>query len=212
MTIPALLLDISIAPTSVSLVLPGLRHISGIKEWGPYQKAKAVVALKESGLSSQEVSQSLGLTTRATNQLWRSYLALEQMKKDDEYGDYVHPRMYSYFEEIMKQPDVREWLGWDDNQGRFTKESHAKELYSWIVGEKPDDEEGGRTEAKLVEAKSIRRLGVIINDERSLSIFRAPGGTLDAAYVKYESLHQLEQQDWKSSIISTEATFAIPNS
>lgn len=203
--IPALLLDTSIAPDSVKLVLPGLRHISGIKEWGAYQKAKAVVSLRETGMSSNEVAQSLGLTTRATNQLWRSYLALEQMKSDEEYGNRVHPRMYSYFEEIMKQTNIREWLGWDDNQGRFTNEQHAKEMYGWIVGELPDDE-SEPIEPKLREAKSVRQLAKFINDEKVLALFRAPDGSLSVASAKYESLHQIDQQDWRSIIIAAETT------
>ncbi len=34
-----LLLDDEAAPENSMLILPGLRHVSGIKEWGPYQKA-----------------------------------------------------------------------------------------------------------------------------------------------------------------------------
>jgi len=44
--IPCLLLDESIAPAQATLILPGLRHVSGIKQWGPYQKAKTVFALR----------------------------------------------------------------------------------------------------------------------------------------------------------------------
>ncbi len=44
-----LVLDDSIAPAAASLILPGLRHVSGIKEWGPYQKAKAIHALRQNG-------------------------------------------------------------------------------------------------------------------------------------------------------------------
>ena len=72
-----LLLDDKLAPASASLILPGLRHVSGIKEWGAYQKAKAVYALRQSGLSSQDAAQSLGLTTRAANSSYRCFLALE---------------------------------------------------------------------------------------------------------------------------------------
>src|ERR1019366_7501037 len=35
------------------------------KEWGAYQKAKAVFELRESGLTAQAAAQSLGLNTRA---------------------------------------------------------------------------------------------------------------------------------------------------
>ena len=48
--IEALVLDDNIAPNTALLILPGLRHISGIKEWGPYQKAKAVFELRKSGM------------------------------------------------------------------------------------------------------------------------------------------------------------------
>ena len=82
-----LLLDDELAPASATLVLPGLRHVSGIKEWGAYQKAKAVHALRKGGLSSQDAAQSLGLSTRAANSAYRCFLALEQMKSDEEYGD-----------------------------------------------------------------------------------------------------------------------------
>ncbi len=203
--VPALLLDTSIAPDSVKLVLPGLRHISGIKEWGAYQKAKAVITLREIGMSTNDVAQSLGLTARAANQLWRSYLALEQMKDDDEFGNKVHPRMYSYFEEIIKQPKLKEWLGWDDNQGKFTNEQRLKEMYGWIVGETPD-EDSEPIEPKLREAKSVRKLAKFIDDEKVLALFRAPDGTLSAAEAKYESIHQIDQQDWRSIIIAAETT------
>lgn len=203
--IPALLLDTSIAPDSVKLVLPGLRHISGIKEWGAYQKAKAVITLRETGMSTNDVAQSLGLTARAANQLWRSYLALEQMKDDDEFGNKVYPRMYSYFEEIIKQPKLKEWLGWDDNQGKFTNEQRLKEMYGWIVGETPD-EDSEPVEPKLREAKSVRKLAKFIDDEKVLALFRAPDGTLSAAEAKYESIHQIDQQDWRSIIIAAETT------
>jgi hypothetical protein len=36
----ALVLDASAPLEQASIVLPGLRHVSGIKEWGPYQKGK----------------------------------------------------------------------------------------------------------------------------------------------------------------------------
>jgi len=105
-----LLLDDEAAPENSTLILPGLRHVSGIKEWGPYQKARAVHALRESGMSSQEAAQSIGLSTRAANQLWRSYLALEQMRADEEYGEFAEPSLYSYFEEVFKRRNVRDYL------------------------------------------------------------------------------------------------------
>lgn len=117
--IESLLLDKDLAPEAASLILPGLRHVSGIKEWGPYQKAKAVFALRETGLSPQEAAQSLGLSTRAANNSYRCFVALENLKDDEEFGEFAQPNMYSYFEEVFKKPQIKNWLEWSDDAEEF---------------------------------------------------------------------------------------------
>lgn len=196
-----LLLDQENAPESTLWILPGLRHVSGIKEWGPYQKARAVFILRESGSTPQESAQSLGLSTRAANQLWRSYLALEQMRSDEEFGESAEPKMYSFFEEIFKKAEVREWLNWSDSERKFTNSSNLREMYSWIVGESDDD--GDFIEPKLSEAKNIRDLGPILKDEQSLSILRSNGGSLLRARAKYEADHP---EEWAPIIMKADST------
>jgi hypothetical protein len=197
--VECLLLSDSASETTATLILPGLRHVSGIKEWGPYQKAKAVHALRKSGLSSQDAAQSLGLSTRAANAAYKCFLALEQMKNDEEYGEHANPRMYSYFEEIFKRPNVRTWLNWSDESERFIAEDHTKEFYAWIVPSNEDSEA-----PKLPEAKSIRELSGILEDENSMKIFRAADGSLSRALAKFEVDHP---EDWFPKI--TSATAAV---
>lgn len=198
--ISVLLLDDNQAPDIAKWILPGLRHVSGIKEWGPYQKARAVFILRESGADPQEAAQCLGLSTRTANQLWRSYLALEQMKADEEYGEFAIPKKYSYFEELFKRPNVKLWLNWDDTQRKFVNPD-VKEFYSWVVGEIGDD--GEPAAPKLPEAKSIRELSKIIDDKAAMNVFRGPDGTLTRALAKYEIEHP---EDWKPVISSAEIT------
>jgi len=197
--IECLLLDRDAAPETASLVLPGLRHISGIKEWGAYQKAKAVHILRLSGLSPQEAALSIGLSTRAANQVYRCYLALEQMNKDEEFGEHADPRLYSYFEEALKRPMIKSWLGWQEGEGHFGNTENLHEFYSWFVS--TEDNEGN---LKLPEAKSIRDLVVFIEDSAALEIFRSPDGSLSRALAKFQIDHP---KDWFPSI--TNATAAI---
>jgi hypothetical protein len=186
-TLECLLLDDKNAPDTAQIILPGLRHVSGIKEWGPYQKAKAVFALRETGMSPQEVAQSLGLSTRAANTAYRCFMALEQMKADEEFGEYAEPKMYSYFEEIFKKRNVKDRLGWDENSYKFGNESSLIEFYSWIVP--GSDEE----EAKLPKAVNIRELSIFIDDPAAVSIFRSKDGSLSRALARYELDHPA---DW----------------
>ena len=191
----ALLLDDTVAPETATLILPGLRHVSGVKEWGAYQKAKAVHALRKSGMSPQEAAQSLGLSTRAANTSYRCFLALEQMKSDDEFGEFSVPRMYSYFEEAFKRPDVKGWLAWDDDKERFINEDNLKEFYSWMIP--PSDTEDGSP--KLPEAKSVRDLGTIIKDDQALNVFRSADGSLTRALARYEVDHP---EEWFPKVIA----------
>lgn len=191
-SLECLLLDSEHAHDLVNFVLPGLRHVSGIKEWGPYQKAKTIFSLRSAGMSPQEAAQSLGLSTRASNQAYRCYLALEQMASDEEYGEFAQPKLYSYFEEALKRPNVKSWLSWSDEQERFVSNENLREFYSWIVA--PEGEES----AKLPEAKSIRDLSTVLEDEQAFNLFRSAEGTLTKALVKYESDHP---QDWYPRVL-----------
>ena len=138
-------------------------------------------------MSAQESAQSFGLSTRAANASYRCFLALEQMKDDEEYGESAEPRMYSYFEEVLKRPNLKTWLAWSDENERFTHEDHRREFYSWII---PGAEEGEA--AKLPEAKSVRELSQIIGDESALAILRSPEGSLSRALARYEVDHPEE--------------------
>ena len=188
-----LILDDKLAPETAILILPGLRHVSGVKEWGAYQKAKAVHALRKAGLSPQEVAQSLGLSTRAANTSYRCFLALEQMRADEEFGEFATPKMYSYFEEAFKRPDVKEWLNWGDESEHFDHEEHLKEFYSWMV---PSDDGDGSP--KLPESKSVRDLGIIVKDEQALNVFRSPDGSLSRAIAKFQIDHP---EDWFPKVL-----------
>lgn len=192
-TFECLLLDSEHAHDLVNFILPGLRHVSGIKEWGPYQKAKTIYALRSAGMSPQEAAQSLGLSTRAANQSYRCFLSLEQMSADEEYGEYAQPKLYSYFEEALKRPNVKQWLGWSDEKEKFIIEENIREFYSWIVSPEGEDS------PKLPEAKSLRELSTVMQDDQAFNLFRSAEGSLTRALVQYESDHP---EDWYPKVVA----------
>ena len=190
-----LVLNDALASPSATLVLPGLRHVSGIKEWGPYQKAKTIHALRKGGMSPQEAAQSLGLSTRAANAAYRCFLALENMRSDEEFGEAADPRMYSYFEETFKRPAVKNWLRWSDEDERFCEADRLNEFYSWIAPS-PDENNGS---PKLPEAKDVRELASILSDENALNVLRGQDGTLSRALARYEVDHP---EDWYPKMLA----------
>ena len=120
------------------------------------------------------------------------------MKNDEEFGEHAAPRMYSYFEEVFKRTNVRGWLGWNDEAEGFTAEERRNEFYSWIIPGADGDA------AKLPEAKSVRELSSIIEDDSAMKIFKSTDGTLSRALARFEIDHP---EDWFPKI--TAATSAI---
>ena len=149
-------------------------------------------------MSPQEAAQSLGLSTRAANNAYRCFIALENMKANEEFGEATDPRMYSYFEEIFKRPDVKTWLAWSDEGEEFTQIDRVNEFYSWIV---PSGEDGGGT-PKLPEAKNVRDLASIVQDENALSVLRGPDGTISRALARYQIDHP---EDWYPKVMAATA-------
>ena len=68
---------------SVYLSIMGIRHVSGIRQWGPYQRAKLVTELRDRyGLEPADVAERIGMSTQEVNRRYRAFKALGQMQLD----------------------------------------------------------------------------------------------------------------------------------
>jgi len=141
--------------------LMGIRHVSGIKEWGGYQRAKLIADMRDSlGLETAEVAERLGLSAQEVNRRYRAFRALSQMKESEDYGSYAKPSLYPLFHEAISIPPVREWLGWDEKTTQFTDEGGRLVFYS-LVAPTVGDERDTR-EPKITSYAQIRELRNIL--------------------------------------------------
>lgn len=147
--------------------LMGVRHISGTKEWGGYQRAKLVVTLRdERNMESAEIADRVGMSTVEVNRRYRAYKALQQMQDDEEFAEYAKPELYALFHEAVSLPIVREWLGWDAATSTFTKDELV-EFYTLISALDSDD---GRQEAKIRGYRDVRELKSILPNEEARAV------------------------------------------
>lgn len=189
--------------TRDSLLLAGLRHVSGVRSWGPYQRAIALRALM--GQMNGDISgaaKALGMGPTNARRLLQALKALENLREDDEYGEFAKPSMFSYFAEIMKSPSLRDgFLGWDKDAAEFTNTDDVSLFYSWIF-----TEEG--QEPKVARGEEIRDLAKIVADQEALEEFKKPGVTLAQALSMTE---EMKRQDWERPLRrAIEALSAIP--
>lgn len=154
---------------SYQQTLMAIRHIAGIREWGPYQQAKLVVELYEKGGHSfGGVAQQIGISAREVARRYRASKALQQMEEDDEFGEFATPRLYSFFHEAVSQPKVREWLRFSDES--YTAENaEARQAFYELLS--PRNVDGEQLPPKLQNAnRQVRQLKDIVDKPVPLKI------------------------------------------
>lgn len=151
-------------------ILMGLRHVSGIKEWGDYEQSELISNLiRKYKMTIREISESLGLTPLKVKRRLNTYYALEIFRNDPDYGDEFAPgRLSSIFYEIMGKAEIRDqWLGWDADLNAFTNKMNMRRLFSWLVP--CENDSGERIEAIITKRDEIRMLVKFIMDEEALN-------------------------------------------
>lgn len=153
--------------------LMAIRHVAGIREWGPYQQARLVVEMydNEEGAFGP-VAQRIGINSREVARRYRASKALEQMEKDEEFGDRADPKLYAFFHEAVSQPKVREWLQFSD-QTYTAENEEARRLFYELLS--PREIDGETLPAKLSSANpQVRQLKDIVDKPFPLKILADP--------------------------------------
>lgn len=178
--------------------LMGVRHISGTKQWGGYQRAKLVVTLRdERNLEPADIARRVAMKIREVNRRYRAFKALEQMQEDDEFGDYVTPALYPLFHEAVSLPSVREWLGWDGDANRFTNEDELTHFYTLIT---PQETDGAHQDPKISKHSEVRELRTILpNEEAKNSLFDMESAFVDAVAI---AMKEEISQAWSATVRS----------
>lgn len=166
------------AAVKAASLLQGIRHISGVKNWGPYQQGKLVHTLVEDeGLNFSEAALSVGLRPSRVSALLRGYYGLRQMQNDLSFGAYADVSLFSHFEQAYLKIPVRKWLDWDDKKKKYCNVSALRFFYSHISNnpEMPAKE--------MLIANEIRDfLPAVLENKKAKQIYLNNKSTLSDAY------------------------------
>jgi hypothetical protein len=185
--------------------LMGIRHVSGIKQWGGYQRAKLVATMRdELKLEASEVADRIGMSTQEVNRRYRAFKALQQMLDDDDYGGYVKPAMYPIFHEAVSLPVVRTWLGWNEEKNLFTDSENLSQFYDLLTPTEKD--EGGTAEPKISTFSQVRELRFILPKPEPKRLLLDPTRSFQDAVIasKQEELSRLWAAEVSSAIRALE--------
>lgn len=184
-TLPVIILDKESLQGNLAHVMMGLRHVTGVKQWGSYQRAQLIVELVDDlELSISDAAKSISMTTHEATRRYRAFKALSQMQGDDEFGEYASPELYTLFHEAVAQPRIREWLDWEDNKGLFQNEEYRREFYKLLIPyllDDTDDDATAKTEPKLKSKDDVRSLKDILGNEDAEECLLDPSQSLSDA-------------------------------
>ena len=166
--------------SSYQRTLMAIRHVAGIREWGPYQQAKLVVEMfEEEGASLGSVAQKIGISSKEVARRYRASKALRQMEDDEEFSESAEPHLYSFFHEAVSQPKVRDWLGFNNDTYK-AENNEARRLFFELLS--PTEIDGEKRPPKLTSAnQQVRQLKDIVSKEYALEVLADPEKTFDDA-------------------------------
>lgn len=158
--------------------LQGVRHISGIKNWGPYQQAELVNTLmQEENMSFTNAGKAIGAGARKAAQMYRAYRGLKQMEKDEEFAADAKSDLFSHFEQAYTKMPIRDWLDWDESELKYRDKNNLKLFYQWITSGNDHDDQG---KIKAVDVRGL--LPLVIKNEEARKAFLSSEVTLEMAH------------------------------
>jgi transcriptional regulator with XRE-family HTH domain len=152
--IPARVLPDDVTDKEVAILL-GELHVGGKNEWSPFEKAGHMFNLRERhGMTQDEIAKLLRTSKGSVNHGIRAFKVMND-KFLPAYGGVGAVRKYSYFVELFKDPDLREWLERD--------RSALDDFVNWVGIE------------KINRGADVRELADFVKSESALQAFREQG-------------------------------------
>ena len=142
----------------------GFRHVTGIMEWRPAEKAQYIAKLiEEGGLSYEEVMRKIGSKTATVRQNYIAYRLLLQMEQEDDISIENVEEKFSVLYLSLRTAGVQSFLNVDtkaDPQKAHSPvpKNHLKQLARftlWLFGD-------ASREPLFTDSRSVDRFGAIL--------------------------------------------------
>jgi len=194
------------------LIIMGLKHISGPKMWPAINQAQLIYdyldpyfGKREYEVKEKELMESLSIGRQKLRGSQRAYHFILDYKNSD-YGDQFKSEMFSFFEEVVKKPKIKTWLGWNNKTYKAENRTNVERFFGWIS--ETDDSlsekngvESTFTEPLISKSIEIRSLDKIIEDETALEMLEKTrdfsitlASSLDIEKITYEkSIYELNK-------------------
>ena len=163
----------------------GFRHVTGIKEWRPAEKAEFISFLiDERGLSYEDVMRRIGSKTETVRRNYISFRVLQQMEETEGIDIEKVENKFSVLFLSLRSSEVQEFLGINLEAQpaearqpiKPEKKENLREYTRWLFGDEDH-------EPVVTDSRQIYRFATVLASEESLEYLReVPRPKLDIAF------------------------------
>jgi hypothetical protein len=186
----------------------GFRHVTGIKEWAPAEKAQYIAALIDSGMTYVEVMRAIGSKTPTVRRNYISFNMLKQIEDLEEVDIDPVEQRFSVLFLSLKESGIQKFLGVDmDAEPEAAKKPVGGEEYianleyfvKWVFGTKevPPLFSDSRLVTKfsriLESAEAVEYLKTSRNPSLAAAASRAGAETEELVELLLSATDELEQ-------------------
>lgn len=161
----------------------GFRHITGAKKWDPYQRARFVAQLVESGSTLAEIEELVGDSAKAVKKLYQDYVVHRQVEEETDFPVSALTRRFSLLEVVLNQGPIKQHLGVPrrlptEQTDYIVPQDRLNELVEvlgWVFGTK-------ELPPVISDSREIsKKLSPVVASQEALQHLRK-NGNLDEAY------------------------------
>ena len=183
------------------LTLMALKHISGNKKWGEWNRARLLETLqKDCGLAEDEICRRIGITKVELRRSLRALSMVAEYRASD-YGDQFNESMFPIFRHAIRSAALKEWLGWDDGDSLTHSITNRDFFFSLLSREPMEEQEddgsvgynGKYRDPVITRRDDVDTLAKVISDERALAYLKKTRD-LNGAYRSSDLLFEERQE------------------
>lgn len=155
----------------------GFRHVTGIKEWAPPEKAQFIAKLIDgNGLSYREVMRKIGSKTDTVERNYIAYCILSQMEETEDLETQEVENRFSVLFLSLRSRAVQNFLGIEDKFGiqpaavkppvDHDHVSNLREYSRWLFGD-------GETPAVVRDSREVDKFARVLASAEGLDYLRS---------------------------------------
>lgn len=161
----------------------GFRHITGVMQWRPYQKARYISQLVEdNGLTFPEIARIIGSKFATVREHYVAYALVRQARDQMAIDTSFAEDAFGVLRRSLSDPNIRSFIGLqlDKTEKELSKPiprsrtGAIKEFFRWAFGTE-------RHDAVLRDSRDLKKLGTVIASARAIEVLRS-SDDLDYAF------------------------------